>query len=117
MTTPNLPALPTVVSYTQSRTGAGVLNLTGGGSVWLPLPEGVSTIQVTGYGDATVTVLVSSATAFGNVVARRELKTSPNGASTVLNGIGRNRRENRYLYMNSTATVEVSVVITTIPLG
>lgn len=117
MTSPNLPALPTVVSYTRSRTGAGVLNLTGGGSVWLPLPEGVSTIQVTGYGDATVTALVNSEKAISGAVATRELAASPAGASTVLNGVGRNTNETRYLYLSTTATVEVSVVITTIPLG
>lgn len=117
MTSPNLPALPTVVSYTKSRTGAGVLNLTGGGSVWLPLPEGVSMIQVTGYGAANVTTIVSTQTAFSGTVVTRELAATPAGASTVLHGVGRNRGETRFLYMSSTATVEVSVVITTIPLG
>ena len=118
MTTPNVDdwKMPTVTSYTSSRTGAGVINLTGGGSVWLPLPVGVNTIQVTGYGNAKITITVASNTSFSATVAKREVECSPSGASTVLSGVGRNPGETRFLYLSSTATVDASVLITTFPL-
>lgn len=108
--------MPTVTSYTRSRIGAGVLNLTGTGSVWLPLPVGVNTIQVTGYGDAKITVSVSTGQSFSGTIARRELDCTLSGASTVLSGVGRNPDETRFLYLSSTATVDTAVLITTFPL-
>lgn len=118
MTTPSLDdwEMPTVTSYTRSRTGAGVINLTGSGSVWLPLPVGVNAIQVTGYGNAKINITVTSDTNFSATVAKREVECSPSGASTVLSGVGRNPDETRFLYLASTSTVDASVVITTFPL-
>lgn len=119
MTTSNvdLGALPTITSYTRSRTGSGVIGMSGtGGSVWTPLPTGVSTIQFTGYGDATVRILISSETNFGGTVAERELECTTSGASTVLSGVGTPDGQSRYLYVSTTASVNVSAVITTFPL-
>lgn len=118
MTSPNIDELnlPTVASYTRSRTGAGVINLTGSGSVFLPLPVGVSTIQVTGYGAAKLAISVTKDVTLSSAVAKRDLECSPSGASTVLSGVGRNPDETRFLYLSTTATVDASVVITTFPL-
>ena len=118
MTTPSLGdwKMPTVTSYTSSRATSGPVNLTGSGSVWLPLPTGVSAIQITGYGDAKLTVSVSTGQSSSGTIARRELDCTLSGASTVLSGVGRKDGETRFLYIGTTAAVQVSAVITTFPM-
>ena len=85
--------------------------------MWLPLPVGVNTIQVSGYGSAKLTVVVSTDTSAGNAVARRVVDCLESGVSTLLSGIGRREAESRYLYISSSAASQVSVVITTFPLA
>lgn len=114
MTTPNidLGALPTTKTYASATTGGNV-NLTGRGSFYQRLPEGVSTISVSGHGPSLTVHLTTGTSAS----TRYHSETAAEGRSLVLSNVAVPSGELRYLHISADGPGDVGVTIITWPLA
>lgn len=115
MTTPNLNmdfgALPEIRSYAAS-TEAGNVNLTGEGSFYLALPEGVSTITVS----AAQSSLDAHLATTGSASARYLSRTTSAGQTLVLSNVAVPAGETRYLHIRADRACDVGATVITWPL-
>lgn len=110
MTAP-LENLPEVRSYAATTDGGNV-NLTGSGSFYQSLPEGVSTIMVS----SPQTTLDAHLTTTGSASARYLSREASAGKSLVISGVAVPKGETRYLHIRATSAGDVGVTIITYPL-
>lgn len=105
-----LENLPEVRSYALAASKAGVVRINGG--LYLSLPEGVSTVSVTGHAtDVTVYLCTSMSTS-----ARYATRAATGGQSLVLSGVSVPRGESRFLQVVASSPGDVGVTIITYPL-
>ena len=105
-------ALPEIKSYAAATEGGNV-NLTGEGSFYLALPEGVSTITVNGAQSSLDVHLATTGTASARYVSR----TTPAGQTLVLSNVAVPAGETRYLHIKANSACDVGVTIITYPLA
>lgn len=113
MTTPNVDfgALPEIRSYAASTEGGNV-NLTGEGSFYLALSEGVSTITVSAAQSGLDAYLATT----GSASARYVSRTASAGQTLVLSNVAVPAGETRYLHIRANSACDVGVTIITYPL-
>jgi len=86
--------------------------------MYLSLPEGVSTVQVTWEGPGKLNIYTSDAPSSSARSVITEISEGAERRSTVISGVGVARGENQYFSVYGFGTAaRCSVVITTIPLG
>lgn len=112
MTTPSfeVASWPTTTSYAASTTGGNV-NLTGTGSFYQPLPEGVSTLSVSSQQTELTVHLTTAYSASSRYVTR----TTKAGETLVLSNIAVPPGETRYLNLKADGAGDVGVTIITWP--
>lgn len=101
---------PTTTSYAAATTGGNV-NLTGSGSFYQPLPEGVSTLTVSSQRTALTVYLTTGQSSSTRYVTR----TSKAGETLVLSNVAVPPGETRYLNVNASGAGDVGVTIITWP--
>lgn len=114
MTTPDVDfgVLPEIKSYAVATEGGNV-NLTGKGSFYLALPEGVSTISVSA---AQSSLDVHLAT-IGSAQARYLSRSVKSGRALVLSNVAVPAGETRFLHIRANGSCDVGVTIITYPLA
>lgn len=114
MITPNVDfgALPQIKSYAVATEGGNV-NLTGEGSFYLALPEGVSTITVNGAQSSLDVYLAT----VGSASARYVSRATPAGQTLVLSNVAVPAGEPRYLHVRANGACDVGVTVITYPLA
>lgn len=116
MTTPNINiemgALPEMKSYAATTEGGNV-NLTGEGSFYQALPEGVSTISVS----AAQSNLDVHLTTTGSSSARYLSRVAEAGKTLVFSNVAVPAGETRYLHIRAGRACDVGVTIITWPLA
>ena len=110
MATP-LENLPEVRSYAATAEGGNV-NLTGSGSIYEPLPVGVSTIMV-GSQQSSLTAHLTSGT--GGAHRYRSVEVAA-GRPVTLTNVAVPKGERRYLNVQAARACDVGVTIITYPL-
>lgn len=117
MTTPNINidvdmgALPEIKSYAAATEGGNV-NLTGEGSFYLALPEGVSTITVSAAQSSLDVHLATT----GSSSARYVSRATSAGQTLALSNVAVPAGETRYLHIRANGACDVGVTIITYPL-
>ena len=114
MTIPNVDfgALPEIKSYAAATEGGNV-NLTGEGSFYLALPEGVSTLTVSSQRAGLTVHLTTSYSGSSRYVTR----TVKAGETLVMSNIAVPPGESRYLNIQANGVGDVGVTIITYPLA
>ncbi|WP_311342825.1 hypothetical protein [Corynebacterium riegelii] len=102
--------LPNIQSYALTASRPEVLRI--GGALYPMLPEGVSTLSITGHGTGFVVYLCTSSSASGRYVAR----IAQAGDTLVLSNVAVPRGEKRYFQIVSDSSGDVGVVVVTYPL-
>ena len=87
------------------------MNLTGEGSFYLALPEGVSTITVSAAQSSLDVYLATT----GSSSARYHSRTTPAGQTLVLSNVAVPAGETRYLHIRANSACDVGVIIVTWP--
>lgn len=105
-------ALPEIRSYAVATEGGNV-NLTGEGSFYLALSEGVSTITVNGAQSSLDVHLATTGSASARYVSR---ETSA-GQTLVLSNVAVPKGETRYLHVRANGACDVGVTVITYPLA
>lgn len=114
MTTPNVDfgALPEIKSYAATVTSNGSVNLTGSGSSYKQLPEGVSTISVSSHQSTLWVYLTTNAGASYRYLTK---ETTP-GTTTVIPNVAVPKGAVRYMQIRADTACDVGVTIITYPL-
>lgn len=112
MSTPSFEVVnwPTTTSYAASTTGGNV-NLTGTGSFYHSLPEGVSTLTVSSQRTGLTVHLTTSYSSSNRYVTR----TVKAGETLVLSNIAVPPGESRYMNIQANGAGDVGVTIITWP--
>lgn len=115
MTAPNinidLGALPSITTYAEAASGAGVVRIKGG--LYTRLPEGVSNVSITGQGAGVTAHLCTSSSAETRYVT----KAAKPGETMVFTNVSVPRGETRYFQVVASTTGDVGVMVITWPLA
>ena len=102
--------LPEIQSYALTADSTGVIRI--GGGLYTGLPEGVSTLSITGHGTGFTVHLCTSPSAAARYVTR----AAKAGDTLVLSNVSVPRGAKRYFQIVSDSSGDVGVMIVTYPL-